>query len=83
MRAARDLTRFPFGRPQYIAAHDYLLQNKERIIPVQPAAANTISSTMVRRLLAQKKSIKYLVPDAVRDYIKRHKLAEQPAWQEE
>lgn len=41
---------------------------------------NDISSSSVRRLLAQGRSIKYLVPDPVLEYISRHKLAELPAW---
>ena len=42
---------------------------------------NTISSTVVRTLLGQGRSIKYLVPDGVADYIFKHNLSALPQWQ--
>ncbi len=52
---------------------DRLAQAGFRIRPVAPAALD-ISSTEVRRRASCGQSIRYLVPEAVRDYVLEHKL---------
>ena len=44
-----------------------------RIIPVQVTKLD-ISSTQIRRLIAQGRSIRFLVPEPVREYIERRRL---------
>ncbi len=66
---------------QVIAEDEQLVRNRSNIEIVRPSVTNDVSSTVVRRLLKQKRSIKYLVPDLVCDYIQRHQLQNLPAWQ--
>eukprot|EP00045_Choanoeca_perplexa_P021810 m.7428 g.7428 ORF g.7428 m.7428 type:complete len:290 (+) comp8821_c0_seq1:56-925(+) len=58
-----------------------LRKQRDNIQFVEAAAKNTISSTVVRRLLATNQSITYLVPLAVEKYIYQHKLQHLPNWQ--
>lgn len=44
------------------------------IIIVEDPVSWDVSSTRVRSLLQQDKSVKYLVPDGVLDYVKQHGL---------
>ena len=46
----------------------------DRIHLIIPSAENNISSSRVRKLLSDKKSIKYLVHPAVENYIYNHQL---------
>lgn len=62
-----------------IKRHPVLLQNKANLEVVKPAVANNISSTAVRREL-HVGSVKYLIPDAVIDYIKENGLVSKPQW---
>ena len=58
------------------------LHNNEHNIEVIPqAAANSISSTVVRRQLTSGGSVKYLMPDACADYVREHQLDKLPQWQ--
>jgi nicotinate-nucleotide adenylyltransferase len=57
-----------FARPGWTAAHELPIQ---RVIDV-PAVE--VSATEIRRRVAEGRSIRYLVPDAVREYIAAHGL---------
>ena len=48
---------------------------------VTPAATNNISSTLVRKQLRENRSVKYLVPDAVAEYVAAEQLATYRQWQ--
>jgi nicotinic acid mononucleotide adenylyltransferase len=48
---------------------------------VTPAATNNISSTLVRKQLRENHSVKYLVPDAVAEYVAAEQLATYSQWQ--
>jgi len=61
---------------------DALLKKHEGNITVfNPSVANNVSSTLVRELLQQGKSLKYLVHDEVLNYIHGNRLKDYPAWQ--
>merc|ERR1712048_827664 len=49
-------------------------QYKNNIHSFAPSVENTISSTKVRNLIKSKRSIKYLTPDSVIEYIAKQKL---------
>lgn len=57
-----------------------LKRYKHHIFAVRPFVTNNISSTLVRELLRQNCSLKYLVPDPVLEYIYRHKLDQLSCW---
>eukprot|EP00041_Stephanoeca_diplocostata_P010006 m.158796 g.158796 ORF g.158796 m.158796 type:complete len:328 (-) comp17982_c1_seq1:281-1264(-) len=59
---------------------DILRQNKANVIIVEPAVENSISSTRIRTLLAEGRSVKYLLPDPVISYLERYRLIQTPAW---
>lgn len=63
-----------------IAADPLLARNKGNIVVFDPSVQNNVSSTLVRRLLQQGKSLKYLVHDRVLDYIYAHDLGRFKAW---
>jgi len=52
-----------------ISAHSVLGPLKDRIILVDDKIRNDVSSTVLRELLREKKSIQYLVPDSVAHYL--------------
>ncbi|KAJ3094545.1 hypothetical protein HDU97_007951 [Phlyctochytrium planicorne] len=60
--------------------HDFLLTNKKlfqhrkRVYVVKQYIHNDISSTKIRLFIKRDMSVKYLLPDPVIDYIKRHNL---------
>ncbi|WIA16300.1 hypothetical protein OEZ85_013001 [Tetradesmus obliquus] len=54
-----------------------LHQYRDNVIIVEEPVPNNVSSTAVRRLLAQQQPVRYLVPDAVIAYIKQHHLYQQ------
>lgn len=47
---------------------------RKNIIPIEDSFNNSISSSMVRDLLRTGRSVKYIVPEAVLDYICKKKL---------
>jgi nicotinamide mononucleotide adenylyltransferase len=51
-----------------------LARHKEHVLLVEEPVQNVISSSMVRWLLGQGKPVRYLVPDSVLAYIRRHGL---------
>ncbi|XP_057822452.2 uncharacterized protein LOC131034873 isoform X1 [Cryptomeria japonica] len=57
-----------------IFENDILFENKRNIVVVDEVVSNNISSTKVRQILARGLSVKYLTPNPVIDYIKKHKL---------
>merc|ERR1712176_1718252 len=57
-----------------------LAKNRANIIIVKSPVATTISSTVIRQELPAG-SVKYLVPDAVMEYMAKHDLASKPQWQ--
>jgi nicotinic acid mononucleotide adenylyltransferase len=54
---------------------------KHQIVQFDAGTKNTVSSTLVRTLLAKGQSIKYLVPEGCYRYIHEHRLKDLPAWQ--
>ncbi|KAJ3211878.1 hypothetical protein HDU67_004203 [Dinochytrium kinnereticum] len=60
--------------------HDFLLTNKKlfqhrkRVYVVKQYIHNDISSTKIRLFIKRNMSVKYLLPDPVIDYIRRHNL---------
>lgn len=60
---------------------DLLEKNKDNIKVVHPVGGAGISSTLVRKLLNKGASIKYIVHDAVIDYISEHRLDRLAPWQ--
>jgi len=61
---------------EVIRKHEILSQFAENIDLIKISFHNTISSTIVRKLLKEKKSIKYMTEDAVIQYIIKSKLYE-------
>ncbi|KAI9135807.1 hypothetical protein BKA69DRAFT_1108330 [Paraphysoderma sedebokerense] len=57
-----------------MATHDILSRHKHNIHVVRQDVFNDISSTKIRQFVQAQKSIKYLTPDPVVDYIYQHKL---------
>lgn len=47
---------------------------QDRIIFIKPSVRNDVSSSAVRKLLKEGKSIRYLVPDSIVDYVEKEKL---------
>ena len=64
-----------------IQQHSILHNNEHNIEVIPQAAANSISSTVVRRQLTSGGSVKYLMPDACADYVREHQLDKLPQWQ--
>lgn len=58
----------------YTDQHADLNNESAGYIMMQATTMQTISSTYIRRLLQEEKSVRYLVPDAVSQYISKHKL---------
>jgi nicotinamide mononucleotide adenylyltransferase len=50
---------------------------RDNIILVEEPVPNHVSSTKMRHLLAEAQPVRYLVPDAVIAYIKKHGLYQQ------
>jgi len=68
------ISRFGSNPEQFIYQSDQLFPLKHHIHVVTEWIPNDVSSTKVRRSLRRGESVKYLVPDAVIDYIKEHNL---------
>lgn len=63
-----------FMQENYTDQHADLSNEKSGFIMMQATTLQDISSSYIRRLLEEEKSIRYLVPDTVADYIDKHKL---------
>lgn len=61
-------------RDHYTELHDDLIHENAGFITMQQISAQDISATRIRELLKQRKSVRYLVPDEVGEYIKKQKL---------
>jgi len=59
---------------QLIEKSEHLKKYRDKVLIVQSVNQNNLSSTIIRRLVREGKSIKYLVPDPVRDHILKHGL---------
>ncbi|XP_035684680.1 uncharacterized protein LOC118421474 [Branchiostoma floridae] len=68
------IARDGFNPEQVIYESDVLSQYKESIHIVTDWIENEIIPTKVRRALRRKQSVKYLLPDGVINYIRKHKL---------
>lgn len=63
-----------------IASNPLLNKYKDNIVTFTPSVQNNVSSTLVRQLLQQGKSVKYLVSDGAVEYIERNELPRYKAW---
>ncbi|XP_054993872.1 nicotinamide/nicotinic acid mononucleotide adenylyltransferase 1 [Sorex araneus] len=68
------ITRAGSDAQQFIYDSEMLWQHRHNIHLVREWVTNDISSTRIRQALRRGQSIRYLVPDAVQDYIARHGL---------
>ena len=59
---------------EVIANNSLLLENKQNIIKLNQEIRSNCSSTYIRNQLKNDKSVKYLVPDEIIEYIEKHKL---------
>jgi len=57
-----------------VESHDLLSKMREKIILLDEECRNDVSSTAIRSLLRDKKSIMYLTPDPVVEYLQRTNL---------
>eukprot|EP00811_Abedinium_folium_P004771 NODE_14392_length_1111_cov_12.131098.p1 GENE.NODE_14392_length_1111_cov_12.131098~~NODE_14392_length_1111_cov_12.131098.p1 ORF type:complete len:322 (+),score=55.36 NODE_14392_length_1111_cov_12.131098:133-966(+) len=55
-------------------------RHRDNIVTFTPMVVNNISSTVIRKLLRENKSVKYLLHDHVQAYIYQHNLANSEAW---
>jgi nicotinate-nucleotide adenylyltransferase len=58
----------------YTPSQDYYVHSSGHTLSFVPTTFLPISATLVRRKLAARQSVRYLVPDEVADYIQRHAL---------
>lgn len=75
------IARESYNLDEVIARDEILTRHKDNIHLVVPAVENNISSTLIRKSLGANKSIKYLVPDDVIDYMQEKRLQDLPNWQ--
>lgn len=68
------ITRMGSDARKFIYESDVLWKHRDNIHLVEEWITNDISSTKVRRALRRGMSVRYLVPDPVLDYIKKHGL---------
>ncbi|CAN2388082.1 adenylyltransferase 1 [Pristimantis euphronides] len=68
------ITRMGSNANKFIYESDVLWKHRDNIHLVEEWITNDISSTKVRRALRRGMSVRYLVPDSVLDYIKKHDL---------
>lgn len=59
---------------EIIEKDNLLKEHKEAFIKNKNSIISNLSSTFIRNSVKQKKSIQYLVPEEVRNYIEEHKL---------
>ncbi|KAF0880692.1 NMNA1 adenylyltransferase, partial [Crocuta crocuta] len=68
------ITRAGNDAEKFIYESDTLWKHRNNIHLVNEWITNDISSTKIRRALRRGQSIRYLVPDLVREYIEKHDL---------
>lgn len=59
---------------EIILNDEFLTENKQAFIDIKNNIATNLSSTLIRKMLKENKSIKYLAPEEVIDYIEENKL---------
>jgi nicotinate (nicotinamide) nucleotide adenylyltransferase len=74
------IARASFNLDEVISKDEILARYKDNIDLVVPSVENNISSTLIRKNLLASRSIKYLVPDDVINYIQLQRLQDHPAW---
>lgn len=57
-----------------VEENDFLIENRKSLIKLEKNVRTNLSSTFVREQLRQNKSIKFLVPEKVEEYIKENNL---------
>lgn len=57
-----------------IEKDEFLSKNKNSFVVVSNNTLNNFSSTYARKIIKEDKSIRYLAPDEVVNYIEKHKL---------
>jgi nicotinate-nucleotide adenylyltransferase len=79
----RQLAEEGTAQPNYLAAidhfgytpsQDHYVHSSGHTLSLIPTTFLPISATLIRRKLVARKSVRYLVPDDVADYIQRHAL---------
>ncbi|XP_054435753.1 nicotinamide/nicotinic acid mononucleotide adenylyltransferase 1 [Pteronotus mesoamericanus] len=68
------VTRVGNDAQKFVYESDMLWEHQANIHVVNEWITNDISSTKIRRALRRGQSIRYLVPDLVREYIEKHNL---------
>lgn len=58
----------------FLLSHDVLFEHRKNVFVVKQLIYNDISSTKVRLFVKRNMSIRFLVPDAIIEYIKQNKL---------
>ena len=58
----------------FYSSYEMFTKYRSHIHAFKPSVENTISSSVVRKLIGNKQSIKYLTPDSVIDYISKYNL---------
>ena len=59
---------------QIVKSSKLLEENKKNIIKVSNVVTSNLSSTVIRNSIKQGKSVQYLVPDKIIEYIEENKL---------
>lgn len=59
---------------EFYESYDMFTKYRDHIHAFKPSVENTISSSVVRDLIKKKRSIKYLTPDPVIEYIEKNQL---------
>ncbi len=69
----RDILKSPYLTQGSISSRPLIMKSGRKLICIQTTQID-ISSTKIRKLLRDKKSIKYLLPEGVENYIYSHRL---------
>ncbi|XP_050341215.1 nicotinamide/nicotinic acid mononucleotide adenylyltransferase 1-like [Bactrocera neohumeralis] len=68
------ISRYGSNPEKFVFELDMLKKYQEHITLITNCVPNEISSTLIRRLISQEQSVKYLIDDRVIDYIQRQEL---------
>jgi nicotinate-nucleotide adenylyltransferase len=72
--SSENILKSPFIKTNSFNTHESLSLISERKVFLVKVTAIDISSTEIRRLLKENKSIKYLLPESIEEYIYKHNL---------